>query len=71
MSNMSYCRFYNTNSDLQDCMDAVEEMNHQNVEDIDLSKMEKDALYDMIEQTRYFNQIAIELYEKLDSLETS
>tara|TARA_R110000824_G_scaffold377337_1_gene568619 strand:- start:132 stop:290 length:159 start_codon:yes stop_codon:yes gene_type:complete len=52
-------------------MDAVEEMNHQNVEDIDLSKMEKDALYDMIEQTRYFNQIAIELYEKLDSLETS
>ena len=25
--NMSYCRFQNTSQDLQDCIDAVEEMN--------------------------------------------
>jgi len=26
MSNMSYCRFENTASDLQDCLDAVEDI---------------------------------------------
>ena len=64
--NMSYCRFQNTSHDLQDCMDAVEEMNYQNVEEINLSKSEEEALYEMIEQARYYSQIAEELCEKLE-----
>lgn len=28
MSNMSYCRFRNTASDLQDCIDAIEDMEY-------------------------------------------
>ena len=64
--NMSYCRFQNTSQDLQDCMDTVEEMNYQNAEEIDLSKSEEEALYEMIEQARYYSQIATELCEKIE-----
>lgn len=28
MANMSYCRFQNTRSDMEDCMDALREEKH-------------------------------------------
>lgn len=37
MSNMSYCRFENTSSDIQDCIDALEEA------DWDLEEVIKNA----------------------------
>jgi hypothetical protein len=40
MANMSYCRFENTLSDLQDC--------YNNMEDDDLSESEKSARQDLI-----------------------
>lgn len=45
MSNMSYCRFENTARDLQDCLDAI-----QNGEINDLSSQyEVDALEELLE----------------------
>lgn len=43
MSNMSYCRFQNTSLDLQDCIDAINggEIN-------DLSRDEQQAFIDLI-----------------------
>jgi|21_taG_2_1085346.scaffolds.fasta_scaffold00245_34 endonuclease III-like uncharacterized protein len=66
MSNMSYCRFHNTNLDLQDCIDAIEEMNYENIEDVEISRMEEEALEEMIEKGRYYAQIAEELMEKIE-----
>jgi len=43
MSNMSYCRFENTLSDLQDCYENME------TEKDDLSEKEKVALEELIE----------------------
>lgn len=42
MSNMSYCRFQNTSTDLRDCVDAMEES--YDLADLDLSRDEKDAM---------------------------
>ena len=44
MSNMSYCRFQNTNKDLYDCVTALEEMNNPGD---DLSNEEYTALRSM------------------------
>ena len=66
MSNMSYCRFHNTEQDLQDCLNEVEHMLQLDVEEIDLSRMEKQALFSMVEQARYFSELAEELMEKME-----
>ena len=48
MSNMSYCRFENTAGDLQDCLDAI-----QNGEINDLgSQYEVDALEELLDLCR-------------------
>ena len=44
MANMSYCRFQNTAQDLQDCIDAI-----QNGDANDLSRDELNALKDLKE----------------------
>ena len=41
--NMSYCRFYNTSKDVEDCLDAIE-----NGEIKDLSQDEYDALMNLL-----------------------
>tara|TARA_R110002020_G_scaffold212120_3_gene418576 strand:+ start:1710 stop:1970 length:261 start_codon:yes stop_codon:yes gene_type:complete len=69
---MSYCRFQNTSQDLQDCIDAVEEMNKKyyyqdNEARKELSKQERNALEEMIEQARYYSQIATDLLEELEA----
>ena len=42
MANMSYCRFENTNNDLRDCVDAMEEA--YDMADLDLSRTELSSL---------------------------
>ena len=60
MANMSHCRFYNTNLDLQDCIDYTEQLINTNGKDPDgenLSTMEKDAMLEMIDKAQYFTEI--------------
>ena len=47
MSNMSYCRFHNTNIDLSDCSEAI-----NNEEITDLSQSEQSAFLDLIAQCK-------------------
>ncbi len=57
---MSHCRFYNTNLDLQDCIDYTEQLINTNGKDPDgenLSTMEKDAMLEMIDKAQYFTEI--------------
>tara|TARA_R110001606_G_scaffold163394_1_gene307580 strand:- start:462 stop:680 length:219 start_codon:yes stop_codon:yes gene_type:complete len=68
MSNMSYCRFQNTTQDLQDCIDAVDTMINNKGKDEDgetLSRNEENAMIEMIEQAKYFSEIASELADQL------
>ena len=60
MANMSHCRFYNTNLDLQDCIDYAKQLINTNGKDQDgenLSTMEKDAMLEMIGKAQYFAEI--------------
>ena len=56
MSNMSYCRFENTSNDLEDCIEAIE-----NEEINDLGVFEVQGLKRLLEQAkiilRYRNEI--------------
>ncbi len=64
MSNMSYCRFENTSNDLQDCLEAMQELIDNNGVDEDgdtLSKREINAMHNMRSMAEEF----IELYETL------
>tara|TARA_B110000483_G_scaffold157642_1_gene187122 strand:- start:5637 stop:5855 length:219 start_codon:yes stop_codon:yes gene_type:complete len=68
MSNMSYCRFQNTTQDLQDCIDAVDTMINNKGKDEDgetLSRNEENAMLEMIQQAKYFSEIASELADQL------
>mgnify|MGYP003128438034 FL=1 len=49
MSNMSYCRFENTSRDLQDCLDALEELINNNGVDEYGEKLSKTEYYAMLE----------------------
>jgi len=65
---MSYCRFHNTNLDLQDCIDYAEELINNNGKDEDnepLSKMEMDAMHDMINKAQYYTEIGEQLADIL------
>jgi hypothetical protein len=52
MSNMSYCRFENTNDDLMDCVVALEEMSIEKLKE--LSEYEARALKSMIKNCQRF-----------------
>ena len=60
MSNMSYCRFQNTNMDLSDCAEAI-----NNEEIINLSQAEQRAFLDLIAKCK---EIA-EQFEDFDEYE--
>lgn len=64
MSNMSYCRFHNTNLDLQDCNYALEEALNEN-QGMALSDMELRAARQMYEQCQAY----MELYEQVEEQE--
>ena len=72
MSNMSYCRFRNTTQDLQDCIDAVDQMtNNDGCDEYNehLSHEEKRAMIEMIEQARYYAEIGEQLADIFDEQE--
>jgi hypothetical protein len=48
MSNMSYCRFENTHSDLLDCYDALIEMDDIHNASEEMSDYEREAMFDLI-----------------------
>ena len=48
MSNMSYCRFENTNNDLADCEDALEQMINDQTDELHLSDRELRAAQDLV-----------------------
>ena len=52
MSNMSYCRFENTNRDLWDCVQAMEEA--YCLSEMDLSKDEHEAMFEMADSCADF-----------------
>jgi len=57
MSNMSYCMFENTSSDLQDCIDKM--MHAESFNDMDLSESERDHMEVMRDQCEFF----LDLYD--------
>ena len=62
MSNMSYCRFENTAQDLQDCLDAIE-----NGELNDLgSQYEVDALEELLELCKQVVAYKNEIEDAID-----
>jgi hypothetical protein len=68
MSNMTHCRFHNTNLDLQDCIDYAEQLINTNGKDedgYDLSKMESEAMLEMIGKAQYFAEIGESLADIL------
>ena len=63
MSNMSYCRFENTARDLQDCLDAI-----QNGEINDLgSQYEVDALEELLDLCRDVVAYKDEIQDAIDN----
>ena len=69
MGNLSYCRFENTASALQDCLDAVEEMMDHNGKDSHgeaLSTSEKDAFEELLELTETYSNYAQGIQEQVD-----
>jgi len=56
MSNMSYCRFENTSRDLNDCIEAIE-----NGEINELNEYEIEALKTMQYQAKYILEIEDEI----------
>ncbi len=69
MGNLSYCRFENTASALQDCINAVEEMMDHNGKDSygePLSTSEKDAFEEMIELAETYSNYAQGIQEQVN-----
>jgi len=65
MSNMSYCRFHNTVSDLQDCIDAMDELTNLNEYGEKMSRSEFMKAMELIEMCREVSEQFedVDLYE--------
>ena len=61
MGNMSYCRFENTARDLRDCLDAIENNEHNR-----LSKYEVQGLEDIIDYAQEIVNMREELEEHIN-----
>ena len=62
MANMSYCRFHNTKQDLQDCIQAIE---NGEIQDLDYS--EKSALSDILDMAERLAEEVDEIREQLEN----
>ena len=59
MGNMSYCRFENTSNDLMDCMEALEELDVEQVSE--MSSYEREGLLELIRLSNEIsNQFSLE-----------
>ena len=66
MGNMSYCRFENTSSDLRDCMEALGELDLEQV--AEMSEYERDGLIELIQLANEIsNQFSLEDTQELIS----
>lgn len=65
MANMSYCRFQNTCTDLQDCVDAMEEA--IDIPGMDLSRDEESSMNDMYQLAQRF----VEEFDRLKAASTT
>lgn len=64
MANMSYCRFENTTKDMQDCINAIEEQETNN-----LSDYETRALSNFLDLAREITNLEYEIEEILGEYE--
>ena len=64
MPNMSYCRFENTVSDMQDCINAIEDGDTS-----DLSRSEIRALEEFLDLAREITNLEYEIEEILENYE--
>ena len=59
MGNMSYCRFENTSNDLMDCMEALEELDVEQVSE--MSSYEREGLLELVRLSNEIsNQFSLE-----------
>ena len=59
MGNMSYCRFENTSNDLMDCMEALEELDVEQVSE--MSSYEREGLKELVRLSNEIsNQFSLE-----------
>ena len=59
MGNMSYCRFENTSNDLIDCMEALEDLNAEQVSE--MSSYEREGLLELVRLSNEIsNQFSLE-----------
>tara|TARA_R110001632_G_scaffold127008_1_gene240757 strand:+ start:201 stop:437 length:237 start_codon:yes stop_codon:yes gene_type:complete len=64
MGNMSYCRFENTANDVRDCMEALEDLDVEQV--AEMSEYEKQALIEFIELSNEIsNQFKLDTIQEL------
>lgn len=64
MGNMSYCRFENTTSDVRDCMEALEDLDVEQV--AEMSDYEKEALVEFIQLANEIsNQFRLDTIQEL------
>jgi len=64
MSNMSYCRFHNTAMDLQDCVDAIE-----NGDTEDMSRYEINGLKNILQLAEWITEKNDEIEEIINDYE--
>jgi hypothetical protein len=64
MANMSYCRFENTAKDLQDCVNAIDRGETE-----DLNDYEKSGLADIINLSEYIVHMKDDINEILNNYE--
>ncbi len=64
MANMSYCRFENTTKDMQDCINAIEEQETNN-----LSDYETRALSNFLDLAREITNLEYQIEEILGEYE--
>ena len=64
MPNMSYCRFENTVSDMQDCINAIEDGDTS-----DLSRSEIRALEEFLDLAREITNLEYDIEEILENYE--
>ena len=66
MSNMSYCRFENTTSDMEDCLEQINNRKLNDLNDYELSSLESflSLAKQIIENEGYIQEKIDEYYKK-------
>ena len=65
MSNMSYCRFNNTNIDLEDCIEAIENQDIQSETEASIAKSMFRKFLDLCESEGIINEYSEDMIDDL------